>query len=812
MPKTSSKKIEHINYAIPPKRHPPMYYMHKYWARKPHNVVSRYIAAYSKPNEIVMDPFCGSGVTAIESLKLRRKTVAMDLDPMSCFITRMTGIKVKIAKLEKAFKIIEKETKEKIYDLYKTRCIKCGKTGILSHVVWKRIGSELADEIPVEEWYHCACKRDIQKKKIDRNDRVLLNKISKKSIPYWIPNVELIWNTRVNVHKGTRVHDLFSHRNLIALSILFHAIKKLPEGNVKEVMKFVFTGFVVKASRMNFVNVGGYRSLGRGWCVRGYWIPKEHMEQNVWNDFERQFILVRKGKIQSNTEIDEFNEASSFEDCVNGKPNILILNQSVLKIPLPNNSIDYIFTDPPYGDSIPYLELNYMWSSWLKFYVNFKDEIIISDSPIRKEKNFEIYHKMLAKAFREIYRVLKPEKFLTVTFHNTDIKIYNSIVKAVILSGFDLEKVNYQPPAKTSAKGLLAPYGSAIGDYYIRFKKPRRRTLSLTAYSEINKERYERIIVETVKQLIAKRGEPTAYSTIVNHYPIIYNELKRMGYLFSAPEGIEEILKRNLNKEFILTKVKDKNGKVEGQKWWVKGVKFLDRVPISERVEAITINVLNRKIKVTFDEVLQEVYLKFTNALTPDTQSVKQLLEEYAEKTRDRKWRLKPKVRQRESEHDSMVEMLAKMGRKAGFEVYADLTGWRDSLNLSYPQEKLDRIKEIDVLWYNEQDITHEFEVENTTGITEAIVRGSNIQNKKAKRYIVIPEERQEFFFRKISEPMLEEKVGEYGWQFIFYDSLKTFYEQNKKKENIEILKFENLAGTPNLKTHKQQSMKDYIK
>ena len=132
-----------------------------------------------------------------------------------------------------------------------TNCIKCGKTVILSHVVWKRIGSELSDEIPVEEWYHCACKRDIQKKKIDRNDRVLLNKISKKSIPYWIPNVELIWNTRVNVHKGTRVHDLFSHRNLIALSILFHAIEKLPEGDVKEVMKFVFTGFVVKASRID---------------------------------------------------------------------------------------------------------------------------------------------------------------------------------------------------------------------------------------------------------------------------------------------------------------------------------------------------------------------------------------------------------------------------------------------------------------------------------------------------------------------------------------------------------------------------------
>lgn len=86
--------IQHINYALVAKTHPPMYLMHKYWARKPHNVVSEYIKHYSKPGNIVLDPFAGSGVTAIEAIKLKRKAIAIDLDPMATFITRMTAMPI----------------------------------------------------------------------------------------------------------------------------------------------------------------------------------------------------------------------------------------------------------------------------------------------------------------------------------------------------------------------------------------------------------------------------------------------------------------------------------------------------------------------------------------------------------------------------------------------------------------------------------------------------------------------------------------------------------------------------------------------
>ena len=72
---TKEIAIAHLIHAIPAKTHPPMYYMHKYWARKPHNVVAEYISTYSKKGEIVLDPFGGSGVTAIEAVKRGRRGI-----------------------------------------------------------------------------------------------------------------------------------------------------------------------------------------------------------------------------------------------------------------------------------------------------------------------------------------------------------------------------------------------------------------------------------------------------------------------------------------------------------------------------------------------------------------------------------------------------------------------------------------------------------------------------------------------------------------------------------------------------------------
>jgi len=772
-----TEEIEHINHALTAKRHTAMYLMHKYWARKPHNVVAEYIKHYSRDDEVVLDPFCGSGVTLIEAIRHGRKAIAIDLDPVATFITRMTAIYVDLDRFEECFNEIE-EIKPEVEELYLTKCPECGTETPYHYIV-------MEDESPVQIHLRCRNCGNILDKPFTADDRQRMEEIEELDIPYWYPDNELIWNTRVNVHRGMKVSDLFSKRNLMALAMILHEIEKIDDDLLRDLMKFTFSSTLPQASKMLVYTEGS----GPSWKVRGYWVPRRRWEMNVWRFFENSYKKILKGKTESNEEVGKyFNEGE----------NAWIYTQSAVDLSnIPDSSVDYVFTDPPYGDSVPYLELDYVYASWLRFDVNFNDEVIISDSPDREDKNFEMYYKMLARSFREIFRVLKEGRYMTLTFHNTDIKIYNAIIRGIILAGFDLEKVVYQPPATVSAKAQLAPYGSAVGDYYLRIRKTERDHRDLAEYSEIDKERYEKLIVDVIKRIIAERGEPVTYSVLVNSYPTIYMELKRHGFLFSAPESIEDILKKNISTEFELIEYKSESGRTIGSKWWVKGVQFLDRVPLSERVEAITLNILNNRIRVSYDDVLRELYLKFTNAHTPDTQSVKEVLEEYAEKTQNGEWRLKPSIRNRQSEHNSIVEILANIGEQLGFEVYADLTGWRKELNLELPPENLERVKEIDVLWYRDNEITHEFEVENTTGITEAIVRGSNILNHSTKRYIVIPEERESFFKRKISEPILNEMFEKYNWDIIYYDAIKTFYVENKSKPSINLREFEALSGKP---------------
>jgi len=818
-------KIEHINYALVAKTHPPMYLMHKYWARKPHNVVAEYISHYSKKGDIVLDPFAGSGVTAIEAIKLGRKAIAIDLDPMATFITRMTAIPIDLKTFEEVFKDIEEKLKEKIYDLYITNCAKCKREVVAEAIIWEK-------DRPKEVRYTCICSKGTQWKNITNNDLKRLKEIEEKPIPYWYPKNELIWNSRVNVREGEKVYELFTKRNLLALSMILNEIEKVENDKIRELLKFTFSSALPQASKLVFVirkrgrQTGNYEETKEvgSWATRGYWTPDEYFEINAWNCFEERFNKILRGKEESNSLIKEFKEAKSFKE-LDDSANILIKTFNTLELDkiIPANSIDYVFTDPPYGDAVPYLELDYMWSSWLKLNPAFEDEIIISDSPVRN-KTTEVYERMLKAAFAQIYKVLKPGKYMTVTFHNTDIKVWNAIISSCIYAGFDLEKIIYQAPARPSAKGLLAPYGSAVGDYYIRFRKP--ESVKQSTLEQIDEQRYKRIIVESAKRIIAERGEPTPYTFILNG---IIVELKKEGALLSGKQNPDDVMKEFLNKEFVLIDVKDEKGKTIGKKWWFKdpsSIPYLEILPLADRVETAIVDVLRRKVKISFDDVLQEIFIKFPNALTPETQNIKELLQEYATQTKDGNWTLKPQVRVRESQHSEIIYYLALLGKKAGFDVWIGQREQGEIFNKKrlssfvtnkspvwrfIPTMNLDRIKQIDVIWHDEGRVRYEFEVENTTAITEAIVRGSNIPHDDIRRIIVIPEEREKLLFKKMKEPMLNESITKNKWKFLFYGDVKRFFDKNNKSKKIDLDSFEKLFKLPKEARQIQNSLGIYL-
>ena len=800
MPKKD--EIQNIDYAIIAQAHTPMYLIHKYWARKPHNVVAEYIQHYSKEGDIVLDPFGGSGVTAMEAIKSGRKAVSIDLNPMSAFLIENTLSQISSQEIKTELKKIDCILKDKINELYETKCPKCNQKAIVLATIWEK-----GKKAPKELRCICPeCKKYAAEPK--QRDLALLNDIEKLK-PKKYPKNRLAYNGNL-FKEGTHlpeyetIDSLFTKRNLYVLSLLFDEIEKIKNKKLQNVFKFAFTSMVHLASMMCPVAKEGGKghwsalSTTSFWPVHRYWIPPIFMESNVWMLFESSILGkqgVLRGKEDAASQIRTYKRAKNFKELDDGA-NILFETANALELTkiIPPNSIDYIFTDPPYGGAVQYFELSTLWAAWLNMDLDYADEITINT---QQKKDFDYYHKMLRSAFREMYQVLKPGRYLTVTFHSTEIAVWNSIIKAVVLNGFDMEKIIYQPPARTSAKGLLQPYGSAVGDYYIRFRKP--DTEKLSSESAMDKETYEREVVMATKAIIEERGEPTIYQRILNGIMV---ELKGGRNVPIGARNIEDVLKDHIGKEFELIDIHGVKGKKAGKAWWLAGRDFTNfsTPSLSDRIEKVVLNVFDKKVKASFDDVLQEIFIKFPNALTPDTESIISIIEEYAVKTLDGSWRLKPELQenQRGSIHNLMIYYLVGLGKKAGYKVWIGSQEQKFKVNnkpLSemcdriptfrfVPQDSmtLDRVKQIDVLWLEDGRIKYEFEVENTTGISEAIIRGSNIPKElELKRFIIIPKEREKFMFRKLQEPILAETIKKTKWNFIRYADLEKVFKAAKK-------------------------------
>lgn len=811
-----AKEKKQLNYALVAKTHTPMYLMHKYWARKPHNVVSEYIKFYSKGGDIVLDPFAGSGITAIEAIKAGRKAISIDLNPISAFMVRCTAMLIDLKKFEEAFREIERNVKDKVNELYETKCEKCGNNATIICTHWK-------EKIPIKIYYSCfTCKKKLSKN-IEFEDLENIKKIERSEIPYWYPKRKLAYNGKefIKKEKSESIKDLYTKRNLITLSILYNQIEKIDNPKFQEIFKFAFTSMSHLASKLTPVRPT--RPMSSFWAIQSYWTPPIFMESNVWILFNSTINGPQgmiKGKTDSNNQIQSYKEAKKFSD-LNDGANIFIktFNALELKDIIPENSVDYVFTDPPYGGSIQYFELSTLWASWLKIDLNYNDEVTINKN---QNKDFEYYHKMLRASFKEIYKVLKPGKYLTVTFHSTDIRVWNSIIKAVVMVGFELEKIIYQPPARPSAKGLLQPYGSAVGDYYIRFRKPEIEVLQTE--KEIDLKTYEMEVIDAAQRIIGERGEPTIYQYILNG---IMAELQGGRRVPIGAKNIEEVLKEHVGKEFELIPIKDEKEKTVGKKWWLKGadISHFSQPTLSDRVENSVVRVLERNVKVSFDDILQAVFIEFPNALTPDAEKIKDVLKEYAVMS-DGKWQLKPELKQNltESAHNKMIYLLASLGEKAGFDIWVGQKEQGEIYNkikldslvtIKKPTWRFvntlnwDRVNQIDVIWHEQGRISFEFEVENTTAITEAISRGSNIPHNNLKRIIVIPKEREKLLYRKMKDPMINENVIKNNWQFIFYQDLEKFF--NKQTKKINILEFEKLFKIPKETKQTQNSLNLYL-
>jgi len=169
-------------------------------------------------------------------------------------------------------------------------------------------------------------------------------------------------------------------------------------------------------------------------------MPKDYFENNAWTCFENRFKKIYKAKKEQGKLGQNYQEGKSFEAL--DETDFLLVkspSQDYLKS-LSDDSIDYILTDPPHGNRIPYLELSLLWNSWLKENADFEKEIIISESKDRK-KDKNDYNNLMYDVFQECFRVLKPEKKLSFMFNSLNDDAWISSVEMFRSIGYKLELI-----------------------------------------------------------------------------------------------------------------------------------------------------------------------------------------------------------------------------------------------------------------------------------------------------------------------------------------------------------------------------------
>ncbi|WP_066895180.1 DNA methyltransferase [Clostridium nigeriense] len=537
-----SKDSQIIKNNIPPLPHPSHYLMHRYWGRKAHNVVSEYIKNFTDEGDIVLDPFMGSGLTNVESSKLNRKSIGVDLNPMSVFIVKNTLSKVDLNAFKEHFKIIYNTMYEEFHTLYFTKCPNCGSICQVEIYVWEQDSLVRVRAKCGEHGLFIKDADEFDNQKV--NEYIELFNRLEMSGELEYPKDPIMQYVKRSGRE--RIDELFTQRALIILSYLRKQILNIEDENIKNLFLLCFTSMLPNVSRMIPGDIKNctYKS---GWVISKFWTPTVHTERNIFTCFNLRFKTILKGKLELKG-IDSnlatfYNMDSSHLDNIE------------------SNSIDYIFTDPPYGESIAYFALSHFWNCWLNFKVDYKDEIIIDSY---RDKDYADYDLRIKKAYKEMYRVLKPNHYMSFTFHNRDLNIWKSILEGCLDAGFELMGIVLQSQAVSSGTQGINKKNTLTGDFVYNFKKvaPNKNKHSYQYLPNA-----EEFILTTIRDFLIKKNGATSSQLYEYLIPII---AKNHAYCNNDGKviNIDNLIKKNF--EYIEITNLGNKGLGENYKWIVK--------------------------------------------------------------------------------------------------------------------------------------------------------------------------------------------------------------------------------------------------
>lgn len=505
-----SKKISFpYAYGIEQGKNSAIYNAHSYHTKVPHEIIMRYILHYTQPGDIVLDGFAGTGMTGVaaaacghtdgetierieqdfqeNNLKKpqwgARHAVCGDLSPLCFHISSNYNSDVDTKALKKAVNEIIEKLKARYGDFYEVKtslgkahvnyyvwsevvsckscgaelnvhdlsfdyktnklyekltCPKCGTTQkrIEADSIFVTTFDELTQKTIKQLKYEC-CLMNVT---VLKKGRHFVKDIPQPEFPKFegfVPTYEWGEGDKYGDPKrvgATSVNMLYYPRVKYILGYLYQLINREYSAQKKELM-FIFTSMLPKLTRMNrYMPQHGSRALV-GPMANTLYIPPQGVENNPIDQFEYQAGKVIK----------------AFELCNSGTA---VQLTSATNSSLPANSIDYIFTDPPFGANIMYSELNTVSESWLKVMTNNGEEAISNNT---QHKGIMEYQDIMTRCFKEYNRVLKPGKWMTVEFSNTSAAFWNSLQYSIKSAGFIISAITDLNKERGGLHAMLGP-------------------------------------------------------------------------------------------------------------------------------------------------------------------------------------------------------------------------------------------------------------------------------------------------------------------------------------------------------------------
>ena len=472
-----------------------IYNCHAYLTKVPVAAVRPFIAALSAPGDTIVDFFAGSGMTGLAALMTGRKAVLSDISVLGQHIAKGYLAEVSPSAYRHAAASVTKTAHAALGDLYKTRRATDGAIAKIVRTVWsftyvcpvcsnelvyfehlsplgaapgqcpscggpfRRRNWSRGEDVPVDVVVVGEnCK--LVSQDVSDFDRQMIATAASDPRHNDVPSLPIEEHREMYSRSGlgkaglTETARFFAPRNAIALLELWRAINAWEDADLRRKLGFAFTAILPRASRR--YQWSAKRPLNAQ--NQTYYIAPVYYEWNVFELFRRkveavlradQALLTGDGALFRRTKVADVSYDLTSADRLSH---------------LRAASVDYIFTDPPFGSNIFYSDMSLFHEAWLGRTTDNENEAVVHTTGKRKKGAVERYEKLLCGAFTEAFRVLKPGRYMSVVFGNSSGRIWSLIQRALRDAGFKAPPVHVAilDKGQRSVKGLNSGSESVV--------------------------------------------------------------------------------------------------------------------------------------------------------------------------------------------------------------------------------------------------------------------------------------------------------------------------------------------------------------